>query len=346
MSFQLDPSWFSPAAIEAFKEDFRKARLYIIAWVAVYLYDLVATLPQERRYVWASRLSPYKVFFLLNRYVSLFVLLSITAMTLSKVPPETCKRIYWISPFSGIWVVSSCNCIIISRLYALFAKRKPILYGLVIVALAELSVMIGTSTRLTGEKSSDPYIHVRAKDGARAGTIVAIFWTAPLVFDTVVLAWTLYRVLTIAEGAARMPLHAKLLEGQIGYFAVIASTNLVNVALIHQSNPILQTFNVTASVVLTSAMCSHMVLQLYSANDCTTRFSSSLSGQSSRAVVATLLDWPVTAMDATAVGTNRWSRWIERDERAAIELDEPTQSGPVDKASETSRFLVVVEHVV
>ncbi|GAA5958320.1 hypothetical protein JCM3765_004790 [Sporobolomyces pararoseus] len=105
---------------------------------------------------------------------------------------------------------------------------------------------------------------IKAKDPSQAGVITAIFWTAPLVVATLLLGLTLYRSVKAMRGTSRMPLYERFVLGQVKYFAVIAATHLVNVALITQrNNPTLQTLNITASIVLTSVCSSRLVLGLY-----------------------------------------------------------------------------------
>ncbi|GAA5871862.1 hypothetical protein JCM16303_000901 [Sporobolomyces ruberrimus] len=155
-------------------------------------------------------------------------------------------------------------------LYKLFFLAK-----LAIAVAAELSIMIALSTQLrpfvfppiAGLLTGFNGCSVVAKDESKAGMIVAVFWSSPLVVAMIFLGLTLHRSAAAMRGSTRMPLYERFVVGQLRYFVVIASTHLVNVALITQrDNPTLQSFNITASIVLTSICCSRLVLGLYTDN--------------------------------------------------------------------------------
>ncbi|GAA6010619.1 hypothetical protein JCM11491_002996 [Sporobolomyces phaffii] len=225
---------------------FKVVNRYTIVWLAIMYFDYLSTLDSEVLHVWTSkRPSLYQTLFLLNRYGTLVLVTFAAALTLMSVPLPICKRVMWISPLSGVFVVLVCDTIMSLRIDALYGKNRFIRWLLVVAITSELTVMIFMSTRLDA-LTLPPFVSVltgfkgctvTAKHVENAGIITALFWGSPLVVATLFFALTLYRSIDAMRGATRMRLYERFLTGQLKYFVVVAATHVVNVVLITRKPP-------------------------------------------------------------------------------------------------------------
>ncbi|GAA5981317.1 hypothetical protein JCM5350_004360 [Sporobolomyces pararoseus] len=263
-SAQPPPSLpFSLTGAGQLRQELQLANRYTIVWLTILLFDHIATFDSELLNIWQSDVGMFKLFFLLNRYGSLILVGMASALTLASVPLDVCRRIVWIAPLSGIFVVLICDIIMSLRIDALYGRNRTIRSLLALAVVAEFTIMVVLSTRLdplvlpriAAEITGFEGCTIKAKDPSQAGVITATFWTAPLVVATLFLGLTLYRSFKAMRGSTRMPLYERFVVGQLKYFVVIAATHLVNVALI------------TPSIVLTSVCSSRLVLGLYDSNE-------------------------------------------------------------------------------
>ncbi|GAA6020492.1 hypothetical protein JCM11491_001373 [Sporobolomyces phaffii] len=240
---------------------------FIISWLAIVWFDTLATLPDERL-LWSSRWSVLKVFFLLNRWISPSLQSLWAALVFLTISPKSCSKIYWLQPAS-ITVIMLLSAVLMSiRVYALYSNKK-ILFLLSVVVVLEIAAMaaaasqfhplllspgLGKIVNLQGCVATGP-------DG-RASALVAVFWAAPLTFDTIIVGLTLWNILVINKRAKHLPALANILRDGNLFYLVISLANLVNVALYAQHDVVIQNFNNPTSTALTSIMASRLVTSL------------------------------------------------------------------------------------
>ena len=73
------------ASLETIRSQTIASHQYLIAWTTILVWDWLALLPSEYRYIWKARWTPLKVVFLLNRYGVLVCQILTTAMILATV---------------------------------------------------------------------------------------------------------------------------------------------------------------------------------------------------------------------------------------------------------------------
>ncbi|GAA5968981.1 hypothetical protein JCM3765_002271 [Sporobolomyces pararoseus] len=248
---------------------------YVAAWLGIFLFDLVMTLPEERKYIWNNKWTPLKVLYLLNRYTALAHQIFSATMIFAAISSSFCHRAWWFEVVGGMVVVYLCALIMSIRIIAIY-DRNIFVIGLLGVMLAgEAAVFIYCATLLRAFQLPAFVAQVIGFHGCIAGSrkiqyekIGGAVWSAPLTFDLVALSLTVFRCFKISQvtGGRRTPLVRKILSTGIFYFAVITASNLVNVVLysLPSVSPSLQTFHTAASDAITSIMCSRLVLSLFS----------------------------------------------------------------------------------
>ncbi|GAA5872033.1 hypothetical protein JCM16303_000951 [Sporobolomyces ruberrimus] len=243
------------------------SKRFIISWLAVVWFDTLATLPDERLF-WKSRWSALKVVFLLNRWISPCLQTLLAALVYATIPPAVCANIAWMQPASIVVIMFFAAILMAIRVYALYST-KVVLVVLAVMTFLEVAIMsaaasqfhplllppyLGQITNLPGCIATGPH--------GRASALIAVFWAAPLTFDTIIVALTLYNILVIDKRAKNLPVLSNVLRDGMLFYVIISIANLVNVALYAQQDIAVQNFNNPTSTALTSIMVSRLVLSL------------------------------------------------------------------------------------
>ncbi|GAA5959779.1 hypothetical protein JCM21900_006380 [Sporobolomyces salmonicolor] len=192
-------------------------------------------------------------------------------MVVRSVSPALCQHIYLFQPAGNILVLFFCACILLTRILALYERSRKLLWGLILLLALQVGVMVGATTQFRPlllapdlAEAVNFYGCVAIAHDVKAGAFVAVFWAAPLVFDTVILVLTVLRVLCIRRRSGPMPILRQFLRDGVFYYMVVFATDVANVSLYAQSDTTIQNFSSPASTVLTSLMASRLVLSLFS----------------------------------------------------------------------------------
>ncbi|GAA5830227.1 hypothetical protein JCM3766R1_002831 [Sporobolomyces carnicolor] len=257
------------ASINDTRESIRVMKEYAVVWFTILVWDTLATLPNEWRYIHRAKWTPLKVMFLVNRYYTIAAQASTVFLLLAPLSPDTCRKIFWGFATDGIAVMFFCDCIIAIRVYAVYEKSRRISYLLIGMLAADLGLMTGAATQLRPVIYSPELRAALQFEGCAAAIpngrytwlISVIYWSPPLVFNAISLALIFRRNLELARQAGRIPILQRMLKDGLFFFSVIMAANLVNVILVvSQTSPALKNFNIPASLTLTSLMCSRLVL--------------------------------------------------------------------------------------
>ncbi|GAA5990088.1 hypothetical protein JCM5350_001095 [Sporobolomyces pararoseus] len=226
-----------PNSIASTRENIRLMKEYAIVWFTVLVWDTLATLPSEWRYIHKAKWTPLKVMFLVNRWYTIAAQASTAFLLLAPLSPNTCRKIFWGFATDGIAVMFFCDCIIAIRVYAVYEKSRKMLYALVAMLAADLGLMVGAATQLRPVIYSPELRKALQFEGCAAAIPNGKYtWLISIIYG-------------------------------LFFFTVIVAANLVNVILVvSQSSPALKNFNIPASLTLTSLMCSRLVLSLHQHN--------------------------------------------------------------------------------
>ncbi|GAA6059191.1 hypothetical protein JCM10212_005536 [Sporobolomyces blumeae] len=170
-------------------------RSYLAVWAAVQLWDILATMPDERRYIWNSRWTMLRVVYMLNRYGVAVLYLFVVASILTPMSPDLCARIYWTQPLLIVW---------------------------------------------------------------------ALLTMSPVVTDTIILAMTLYRSISVKRRLGiHLPLLQRMAHDGLLAFVMITVVHIVTLVLYYHNDNAIKFSNVSAAVVIGSLCSSRLVLSFH-----------------------------------------------------------------------------------
>ncbi|GAA6009127.1 hypothetical protein JCM11491_005761 [Sporobolomyces phaffii] len=241
---------------------------YVSAWLGIFIYDLLATLPQEQKYIWTQKVSWIKVLYLLTRYVALLHGVFSASMIFASVSAAACEKVWWFEVDGGLLIVYFSALILAVRVYAIYARSRSILL-LLLVLLAGEAVMFIYCATLVQEIAVIINFHGCLASGRRVEDekIGGAVFIAPLIFDSVVLILTLRRSISLKRlSGSHFPLVSRIVSTGTFYFAVITASNLVNVVIfsLPSTSPSLKSFHLAGSEALTAIASCRLVFSLFS----------------------------------------------------------------------------------
>ncbi|GAA6007731.1 hypothetical protein JCM11491_003945 [Sporobolomyces phaffii] len=261
-------------------------RVNLITAYGLYYWDMIALFPLEYKYVWRSRTTSIKVFYLLNRYVTLVIGWANAYLTMNHIPLSVCAKMTMTQPLFSTTVVAYVRSRILEAVMkthrrtatmsgsALASRRfEYTLFGIVTSGYSLvccITMMIYFSTQqqelllpvfLTDVAGFTNCLSTRT-DSRQFYEI--LLWTPPLTFDALILFLTIFRYFLLRRktGGTEIPIMRKIVNIHILYFALIASMNAINVGFFAQSDPTLRPSNAVMTLTLTSMMSSRLVLAL------------------------------------------------------------------------------------
>ncbi|GAA6060436.1 hypothetical protein JCM10212_000029 [Sporobolomyces blumeae] len=261
----------------------------LVAWLAVFVWDWLSTLPEEYEHVWKQRLTTLKVLFLFNRYGTLAFQALIVYMVQATVSQETCRSMFWVQPLSGVLILVVCTWILSLRVYAMFERRRTVKIGLIVLVAVQATSMLVGAVQLRPLVLAAFVQDLVEMHGCAAvaraglkGRLIALVWIAPLVADAIVLALAVFRMRQVVKraqtnweesaceetqsstGGQILPLFRRLVRDGCGYFVVVTIMNAVTIALYAQSNAAIKAAKNPGNTAFSSMMCSRLVLSLFS----------------------------------------------------------------------------------
>ncbi|GAA5958568.1 hypothetical protein JCM3765_006676 [Sporobolomyces pararoseus] len=275
MSIAIPPGTDPFALLGQLRADLKASLMYVVAWMAIVVFDYLATLPLEIRYIWPSKLSPLKIIFLALRYWTIINQIVSTTLIMANIPPSMCNRAYRFETAGAVILMSLSSCILGLRVYSIFERSLKIGCFLGAFLVVEAAWMIFTST-LLGPLVLPPFVSdflgfhgCIAVGGAGLKTYVSsAFWAAPLLFDATILTLTLYKITSTERHAGgKVPILQRILKSSILYFVPIACMHLVTTAMAAFTRATLKSFNPPASLAFTGIAATRLVLSLFDSSN-------------------------------------------------------------------------------
>ncbi|EFP88391.1 uncharacterized protein PGTG_14475 [Puccinia graminis f. sp. tritici CRL 75-36-700-3] len=255
---------------------------------AVALWDWIICLPKEYRRIYKAPRSLIKVLYYFNRYYTLANLLFVLYGFNAQMTTAECDKFYKWEPGVASFTTIFAEAILVVRTYALWGRNKYILAVLLTGLTIECVVLFFAVTQFHAVPTRDP------TDPTSRGACIAgggpgghdwsmAYWVSPIVMDTLMLILTSIRVGQPALHSqfiqiADLPLLKQALQYRnkgvkssvfqtfvkdgILYFVVVFGVNLINTIFYSLPSPALQAINSPMSLLMTSIMCSHIVLSL------------------------------------------------------------------------------------
>jgi len=128
--------------------DDRTGRYYILASSVVLYYDFALTLPQEIKHIWFSKFSLMNVLLIALRYITAIGYTSALWLAFWPVPKEglatftLCENLFKLPGISGILCQGLTSVFLIIRLFAIYDKKKWILYTTIPFGLLNIALPI------------------------------------------------------------------------------------------------------------------------------------------------------------------------------------------------------------
>ncbi|GAA5823837.1 hypothetical protein JCM5353_006374 [Sporobolomyces roseus] len=280
-----------PPAFQKIVDSLSAGRVNLVTAYALYYWELLALLPLEYKYVWRSKLSPIKVFYLLNRYVTLVIGWCNAYLTLEKLPLHLCQRLSQAQPMFSTVIIT---------VYAIWNCDKRILILLCVWLTACATIMVAVSTKHAGLVLPDflsdaaGFTNCLSTKTGKDNYWLVFLWTPPLTFDILILSLTVYRYFDLRHrtGGVEIPILRKIVMKHLFYFGVITTSNAINVGFFAQSDETLKPANAVLTVTLTSILSARLVLSLFAPAPLPLVKQTTMKSSDNRLSVATALSVP------------------------------------------------------
>ncbi|KNE92328.1 hypothetical protein PSTG_14286 [Puccinia striiformis f. sp. tritici PST-78] len=234
---------------------------------AVALWDWIICLPKEYRRIYKAPRSLIKVLYYFNRYYTLANLLLVLYGFNAQMTTAECNKFYKWEPGVASFTTIFAEAILVVRTYALWGRNKIILAILLTGLTIECVVLFFAVTQFHPVPTRDP------TDPESRGACIAgggpgghdwsmAYWVSPIVMDTLMLILTSIRAFQYRKKGVKSGVFQTFVKDGILYFAVVFGVNLINTIFYSLPSPALQAINSPMSLLMTSIMCSHIVLSL------------------------------------------------------------------------------------
>jgi len=185
--------------------------------------------------------------------------------------------------------------ILIMRVYALYDRRRWVIWLFIIIAGADVAV--GCWGVISDGPTTIPPIGQSVPGcmdpvGSKQGVHLAIAWSGQLGFDTLVFFLTLKKSFEIGRTGHRTLINILLRDGAV-YFAIMTAANLGNILTLLLASPISKGVSSTCVNVISATTVSRLMLNLRDPkilNPISKRTTEGTTVASSNPVVSTLLD--------------------------------------------------------
>ncbi|KAK9899098.1 hypothetical protein P389DRAFT_209114 [Cystobasidium minutum MCA 4210] len=249
--------------LDAYAKLIGQLHFYVVACLAVFIWDTLVTLKQEVIYVWPSRFTLVKVCYFVNRYLTLIIMCFLVACSFSTNLLEHCDKAYL-----PIVVFLCCNYKLIQRASSLFHDPRIVFYSLLAVVLAQAAVQAVVSLKNHPIPMPPGVTGCYSFPLGEYHNYAFIYWVLPLFTQTIVLLITLGKVIQYWTMHGRSHLLDIFLKDGVHFFAVTASSNIVNVVYMkskisvdgHQLSG--ANFNSALALIINSMMVSRLIIHM------------------------------------------------------------------------------------
>ncbi|KZV90690.1 hypothetical protein EXIGLDRAFT_837630 [Exidia glandulosa HHB12029] len=211
-----------------------------VASGCLFIYDYFVTLPDEIQLVWPGQWSPGKILFLVTRYMTWPELVLVFYQQTSDIPAAQCHSYFTYFAWSTLWGVAASELILILRTWALWDRKKVVVYGLIFLLVTlwiPNSYVISVVTKKTTFVASSTFSPaLRGCFVTGSTTLVSISWILLMVMDFVILSLTVMRGIHHFRYRSSRLLVSLLRDG-ILYFVYLFSLSLANVVILYTTAP-------------------------------------------------------------------------------------------------------------
>ncbi|KAF7367472.1 hypothetical protein MSAN_00810100 [Mycena sanguinolenta] len=242
-----------------------------VASVAILVFDYALTFELEVSLIWRSEWSLPKVLFLLSRYSTVFDVPLVLYFGITPViSVQRCYKLHAAITWGTVFGIYVAQAILILRTYALSDRRRSVLITFISIWVASLSATIVIIALFV--KSS---IYLPGITGCFLAVVDRAYIVPPyaivLMYDTVIMAYTLYLGIRHYRHSMRTPLLVTLYRDGITYYLFLLIISLLNLFMLlnaYGTSPskqaLAQLFN-TFLRVMHSVLSTRIILQIRAA---------------------------------------------------------------------------------
>ncbi|KAI0049405.1 hypothetical protein FA95DRAFT_1677530 [Auriscalpium vulgare] len=249
-------------------EDFRESTLtrYVgVASFSLMVWDHIITFPDEVEYIWYGKKGLLVYLFFLNRYlIPLSFIVNIFAYFYGGWTHESCARFVAYEGAFTMIGISVVGLMMFIRIRALYRRSWLVQGTVIVIGLAYIGVNSWLMT------THEPVFHKAFPlvDSCtmifhpKVGSIAAASAWLPLLYDTVVVALTLYRTAGAVWTKTAGQIVRVLLQEGLLYYSVICSVTLVLTIMILGAPQGLRNVTAQLELCLTITMSARITLHL------------------------------------------------------------------------------------
>ncbi|KAF5385071.1 hypothetical protein D9615_001257 [Tricholomella constricta] len=237
-------------------------QVYFCAMYAVVIWDWIISLPREYRFVWRTHWTPVKI-----AYWVITVVPYLLYCFVVDHPLATCERIFRIPVALAMWNQVGSQSVLLIRTYAFFNRNVYILLFLLsaLSGVIAYQLYVDTTQMLLLPFAKPPFDSGPCLPMSKPHSAHLLgFFIAPLLFDTVVTAMTVWKAFTIRRrnGGPNSRLIQTFLREGVFYYILISIANLINGIFYLQPRQIISAINIPLSVMLGPVLACRLILDL------------------------------------------------------------------------------------
>ncbi|OAX32857.1 hypothetical protein K503DRAFT_701389 [Rhizopogon vinicolor AM-OR11-026] len=234
---------------------------------AVVVWDWVISLPREWHFIWKTNWTPVKIAYLFCRYWVMAVVPYLLYAFVTNHSEAECQKIYRIPVALAMWNQVGSESVLLIRTYAFFGRNHYLLAML----LCALGGVVGYQLFVdTSEMMLLPFVTPPFTEGPcfpiskpHSAHLLG-FFIAPLLFDTIVTAITVWKAFTIRRrnGGPSSKLIQTFLREGVFYYILISIANLINGIFYLQPRQVISAINIPLSVMMAPVLACRLILDL------------------------------------------------------------------------------------
>ncbi|KAJ6609373.1 hypothetical protein B0H10DRAFT_2166352 [Mycena sp. CBHHK59/15] len=223
---------------------------------AVVIWDWLISLPREWRFVWKTHWTPVKMAYLFCRYWVIAVVPYLLYCFVMDHSLGTCQKIYKVPVALALWNQVGSECLNIYVLWFLLSA---------ISGVVAYQLYVDTTQMLLLPFFKPPFdrgpCFPMSKPHSAHLLVVQI---APLLFDTIVTAMTVWKAFTIRRrnGGPNSRLIQTFLREGVFYYILISIANLINGIFYLQPRQVISAINIPLSVMMAPVLACRLILDL------------------------------------------------------------------------------------
>ncbi|KAJ7204336.1 hypothetical protein GGX14DRAFT_460036 [Mycena pura] len=242
-------------------------QVYFCAMYAVVIWDWLISLPREWIFVWKTHWTPVKVAYLFCRYWVIAVVPYLLYCFVMDHSLETCQKIYKAPVALALWNQVGSEAVLLIRTYAFFNRNVYVLFFLIsaLSGVVAYQLYVDTTQMLLLPFVKLPFDKGPCFPMSKPHSAHLLgFFIAPLLFDTIVTAMTVWKAFRIRRrnGGPNSRLIQTFLREGVFYYLLISIANLINGIFYLQPRQVISAINIPLSVMMAPVLACRLILDL------------------------------------------------------------------------------------